>query len=105
MAVRQLHPTVICQTCGETADRDLMAEARNHVPSSAFPYVTRNIDPKGRPIEVRSEAHLQSLCKQYGVTHRPDAAFIEKKYEGYDLKSGKQRYVEGSGMGMKSTWI
>lgn len=77
-----------CGNCGQPMDRDWRAE---HAPSelsvtSVFPYVTTHLN--GKPIEVRSESHLQSLCKQHNVRHRPDAAFIEND----------------SGAGMPSSW-
>lgn len=70
---------------------------------SAFPYVTKNFN--GEPITVESQSHLDSLCKQYNVTHRPDAAWITKEYQGYDFRTKKQRYKEGSGLGMPGCWV
>lgn len=101
-SVRDEHPTVVCG-CGKVSERDLMAEARNHIPGSAFPYITTNIT--GKPIEIRSEAHLQEVCKMNGVVPRPDAAFLEKRYEGLDFRTGKQRYSEGSGRGLPGSWV
>jgi hypothetical protein len=70
-----------------------------------FPYVTTNIHPDGKPIEIKSEKHLQQLCKEYGVVHRPDAAWLEKERIGYNFRTKKQEYKEGTGMGMPGVWI
>ena len=51
--------------------------------ANGFPYTTKNFN--GEPIEVSSPSHLKALCEQFGVTHRDDAAWIEKEYLGYDL--------------------
>jgi hypothetical protein len=64
----------LCE-CGRPMERDWHAEHRGHVPVSTFPYFTSHIT--GHPLEVKSESHLQQLCKQHNVRHRPDAAFIE----------------------------
>jgi hypothetical protein len=92
-----------CKECSAPTER--VWRTSRHIPASAFPYVTRNIHPDGRPIEVKSASHLDSLCKRYNVVHRPDAAYIEKEYQGYDLRTGKQVYKEGSGRGVKGAWI
>lgn len=95
-SVRDSKPQIQCEKCEGTCERDFMAEARNHRPSSAFPFVTSHIS--GKPIEVKSEAHLQSLCKQYGVRHRPDAAWLEDEWQGNKVK-------EGRGHGMPGSWV
>lgn len=83
-------------------ERDWHAEARTHTPGSAWPFVTTHIT--GKPIEVRSEAHLQELCKAHGVKHRPDSAFLEKNFLGVG-RDGKPRYSEGSGRGLPGSWV
>jgi putative FmdB family regulatory protein len=101
--LRDSHPLAKCGECGKEMERDLTVEASNHIPGSAFPYITKNIT--GSPIEVRSEAHLQQLCKEHNVTHRDDTAWIEKSYEGIDFRTGKHIYHEGSGLGVPGCWI
>lgn len=76
---------------------------RNHIPGNTYPFVTSNIS--GKPIEVQSAMHLESLCKKFGVTHRPDSAWIEQRYEGIDFRTGEQRYEEGSGRGLPGSWV
>jgi hypothetical protein len=83
--------------------RDWHAEARTHRPGAVFPYITRNIT--GEPIEVRSHGHLKELCKEHGVRLRDDNAFIDSEYQGYDIRTGKQNYSEGSGRGLPGQWI
>jgi hypothetical protein len=78
--------------------------AVTHIPGGTYPYMTRNITKDGKPVEVRSAAHLKDLCKQHGVTHRDDNAYIEKSYEGYDIRTGKQKYRESSGAGLPGSW-
>jgi hypothetical protein len=73
------------------------------VAASVYPYVTTNIT--GKPIEVTSAAHLESLCREHNVTHRPDAAWLTQEYKGVDWKTGKQIYKEGSGAGLPGSWI
>lgn len=70
-----------------------------------FPYTTTNIHPEGKAIEVKSEAHLQQLCKEYGVVHRPDVAWLEKERIGYNFRTGKQEYKEGNGVGLPGCWV
>lgn len=74
-----------------------------HLGSGAFPFTTKNFN--GEPIEVQSPSHLEQLCKQFGVTHRPDAAWVEKEWSHYDWKTGKHVYKEGSGMGLPGVWF
>ena len=80
--------------------------------ASAFPFVSKNFN--GEPIEVKSESHLQSLCKQFGVTHRPDAAWVDKElqYERGHVKMRRDSrgelqpvYSEGSGRGLPGGWV
>lgn len=76
-----------------------------HIAASAFPYVTRNIHPDGKPIEVQSPAHLKELCKTFNVTPRDDAGYITKEYLGYNMQTKKQMYKESSGVGLPGCWI
>lgn len=109
-AVRELKPTIACSDCGDICERDLTAEARNHVPASGFPFTTRHLN--GQPIEVTSAAHLQQLCKQHGKTLRDDAGYIEQDMhiEKYIDRNGnlavRPVYRSGSGDGEgKRRWI
>lgn len=93
----------LCE-CGKSPER-VWALGNTHRGASTFPYITTNILPDGKPIEVTSASHLDSLCKQYNLTHRPDNAWLEKEYMGVDFRTGKQMYKEGSGRGMPGSWI
>lgn len=97
-------PNPPCPKCtGEKVER--VFKVTKHIAASAFPYTTKNIHPEGREIEVRSSAHLEELCKRYGKTHRPDAAWLTKEYHGWDPFKKKQIYSEGSGLGMPGCWV
>lgn len=85
-------------------ERDYHAEHYGHVPASAFPYTTTNLDPSGAPIEVKSAAHLSQLCKQFGVRHRDDTSWEDTR-SMFNPKTGKVEYREGSGRGLPGQWI
>lgn len=91
-------------SCGLVPER-VWALGNTHRGSSTYPYITRNITPDGSPVEVTSGAHLESLCKQYNVEHRPDNGWLEKEFLGVDWKTGKKQYKESSGAGMPGSWI
>lgn len=93
----------ICN-CGGSMERDYGAEHGGHIPASAFPYTTRNLTPDGSPVEVRSAAHLSSLCRQYGVRHRDDSAFEDVRME-FNKQTGRVEPTAGSGRGMKGQWV
>lgn len=76
---------------------------RQYSGGTGFPFTTTHLN--GKPVEVRSEGHLRELCKQYGVNHRPDVAFTEKRYEGIDFRTGQHKYREGSGAGLPGCWV
>lgn len=95
-------PNPAC-ACGGAQER--IWRSQRHIPGGVFPYITTNLDPTGKPVEVRSHLHLQELCKQYGVVHRDDVAWIEQEYQGVDFATGKQRYSEGSGRGLPGQWV
>lgn len=92
-------PNPVCE-CGGISER--VIRSSKHIPSSAFPYTTTHLN--GKPIEVKSSKHLEQLCKQYGKVHRPDAAWVTERYEGYDVHSGQQVYTQGSGAGVPGSW-
>jgi putative FmdB family regulatory protein len=96
-------PTPDCE-CGG-ASQKVWRPRWSRKNNDLYPYITKNIHPDGRPIEVESASHLNKLCKQYGVRHRPDVAWNEEEYTGYDWKTGKQTYHRGSGLGVKGCWI
>lgn len=87
--------------CGGQTER--IWKISKHTPASVFPFVTKNLN--GQPIEVRSAAHLEELCKIHGKTHRPDAAWIDTEYLGYDRKTKRQVYKEGRGVGLPGCWV
>lgn len=96
-------PNPTCE-CGKPTER-VWALGTNHNPGGTYPYITKNILPNGQPVEVTSAAHLDRLCRENGVTHRPDNGWLGKEYKGVDFRTGKQIYKEGSGMGLPGTWI
>lgn len=96
---REVHS---CSKCGAEMVREWSLGAR-HQGSSAFPFTTTHLN--GKPIEVTSESHLRELCKEHGVTHRPDNAFLEKTFKGVNPRTGKPEYHEGSGRGMPGSWV
>lgn len=96
-------PDPLCQ-CGAPTEKVWRSHRSSSV-SSVFPYVTRNILPNGDPVEVKSARHLDELCRQNNVTHRPDAAWVEKRFDGVDPRTKKPRYREGSGMGLPGSWF
>lgn len=96
-------PNPPCE-CGLSPER-VWSLGSSHRGATGFPYVTTNITPDGSPVEVTSPAHLDKLCKEYGVTHRPDNGWIDKEYLGVDMRTGVQRYKEGNGVGYPGCWI
>ncbi len=103
-----------CETCGAAMTRDLRVEARNHVPASAFPYVTKNIT--GKPIVVKSSAHLEQLQREHGVRLRDDCEYIDEEFRGVDNnisfdRDGKLKasyspnYGGGRGGGRGCRWV
>lgn len=92
-----------CPKCGSEEVEKLWSLGTRPGPS-AFPYTTTNLTNDGSRVEVKSAKHLEQLCKKYGKTHRPDASWVNKTYVGYDWKTKKQIYSEGSGRGMPGSW-
>jgi hypothetical protein len=92
-----------CAHCGTPMERDYHLESRRHIPASGYPYVTKNIT--GKEITVTDAGHEAELCKIHGVAKRDDAAWIEKRYVGYNWKTGEQEYTEGSGRGLPGSWV
>lgn len=98
-----LSPLPACSHCGGQTEK--IWKITRHVAASVFPYVTTNITPDGSPVEVTSQSHLDQLCKQFGVVHRPDVAWIEEEHQGVDFRTGEQRYKKGNGVGMPGCWV
>lgn len=103
-----------CESCGAPMVRDLRVEARTHIPSSAFPYVTKNIT--GKPIVVRSSEHLRQLEKEHGVRLRDDCEYIEEEFRGVENRFSVDRegklksdfsptYGGGRGGGRGCRWV
>jgi len=63
---------------------------------------TKNLDGVERTFTSQSD--LDRTCKELGVVQRADAAWITQEYRGVDWRTGKQRYVEGSGAGLPGSW-
>jgi PHP family Zn ribbon phosphoesterase len=57
-----------CPFCGGEGER-LFSLCK---PKVFAPFVTRNIDPQGRPILVESQRHLSSLCNEHKLIHLDD---------------------------------
>ncbi len=93
-------PNPECEVCSASTERVIRSD--KHIASSAFPYITTHLN--GKPIEVKSAKHLEQLCKEHGKIHRPDAAWVTERYEGYDIHSGQQVYSQGSGAGVPGSW-
>lgn len=89
-----------CRECGALMEKVWTC---SFAKTGAFPFVTKNFN--GQPITVESESHLQRLCKEFNVVHRPDVAFIEKDYLGWNPFKKRQEYREGSGRGLPGQWI
>lgn len=101
--VPRIGATSPCSQCqSETVEKIWTTTVHSSV-ASAFPYITTNIT--GSPIEIKSAKHLEQVCREHGVTHRPDNAFLSKEYKGYSFRHNKQIYTEGSGLGMPGSWI
>ena len=93
--------TVPCPGCGVGMEKVWTVSIRKE--GAGFPFTTKNLT--GEPIVVESQSHLDRLCKEHNVTHRPDAGWIEKEYLGYNMKTKKQMYKEGSGAGLPGCWF
>lgn len=91
-----------CPKCGEAMERTWRLGTK-HIPGAAFPFMTRNLTGKWE--EITSESHLQQRCKEEGVTHRPDVAYIEQEFKGVDFRTGKHQYKEASGVGLPGCWV
>lgn len=70
-----------------------------------YPYVTKNIRPDGQPVTVENPGHEAELCKQFGVEKRDDVGWVETEYLGYDPRTDRQVYREGSGRGLPGQWV
>jgi hypothetical protein len=87
--------------CGETTERIWGITKRTGY--AQYPYVTKNLT--GKPIEVRDAAHESRLMREHKVTKRDDAAYIDKTWDGYDFRTGQQKYTEGRGVGSPGCWV
>lgn len=101
--VRDEKPSAKCGKCSLEMQRDLTVEARNHIPGSAWPMTTLHLT--GKPETFASQAQLDARCKELGVTHRPDNAWISQEHQGVDFRTGKTIYKEGSGAGLPGSWV
>lgn len=101
--------TEVCEKCGETLEVGSWPFCPHtkrevgYIAVKSYPFVTKNFN--GKPIEVTSASHEKALMQQFGVVKRDDVAWNEKTYEGYDHRTGKQVYKEGTGMGLPGVWI
>lgn len=101
--------TDVCEKCGETLYVGSFPfcphekKEIGYLAVKSYPFVTKNFN--GKPIEVQSASHERALCREFGVVKRDDVAWNEKEYLGYNPKTKKQEYREGSGMGLPGVWI
>jgi hypothetical protein len=102
--VQKWSDEVICEGCQSPMERHYSLGVK-HRAASVFPFVTRNIRPDGKPVEVTSSAHMESLCKEFGVRHRPDVGWLEDEFQGYDFRTKQQKWKQGTGMGLPGVWI
>lgn len=104
----------MCEKCGREIEIGLYpfckgnpldhgAYRQTHGDSAQYPFVTKNFN--GKPIEVRDPSHHRALMKEHGVVQRDDVGWVEKEYLGYNPKTKKQEYKEGSGMGLPGCWF
>lgn len=74
---RYTKKTAKCPDCGGATER-LDSAPQFHDfnrimgTSDAQPFVTRNIHPDGKPLEIRGHKQLQDACKKFGVIHVPE---------------------------------
>ncbi len=90
-------PWFECEDCTRPNQHSMVAG------SDCWPLTTTHID--GTPRTFYNDRELQAACKAAGVRHRPDSAFVEQRYEGYDMRAGRQRVEEGSGRGLPGSWV
>lgn len=93
----------LCE-CGEAPER-VWRLGTKHVGASTFPFITTHLNPSGAPVEVTSQSHLDRLCKEFGVTHRPDVAWATEEYQGVNFRTGEQNYKRGNGVGLPGCWV
>jgi hypothetical protein len=91
-----------CSECQVLMEK-VWSTASEHRSGGGYPYKTKNIT--GKLIEVQSPSHEKQLCREHGVTKRDDAAWLWQEFEGVDMRTGKQKYREGNGVGMPGCWI
>lgn len=60
-----------CPVCGGRADRLFS----RYKPDIFRPFVTRNIDPSGVPIQITSQRQLSSLCNEHKLVHMDDPKY------------------------------
>jgi hypothetical protein len=63
-----------CPKCGGKADRLFST----YSPKFFTPFTTRNIDPSGMPILVKSQRQLSSLCNEHKLIHHDDPKWQPK---------------------------
>jgi hypothetical protein len=83
--------------------RNWHGEAGRHIPGSAWPFTTKHLT--GKEETFADQASLNRRLKELGLRQRDDAAFTEKRLEGYDWKTDSQKYSEGSGRGLPGCWV
>lgn len=91
--------TPTCECGGALTMLERSDEGRRPFLGAAFPFTTTHIDPKGRPIEVTSLAHVRQLERDYGVvlsafSHNPsnlDPIPDPPRYRGHEFVAQRRR--------------
>lgn len=96
-----------CGKCFQVMERDYTSEHYGHVPGGTWPMTTTHLNAEGKAETFASEKDLLRACKERGLRHRPDAAFVEQtvQMEKYRDSNGKWDmrpvYRNGTGDGEK----
>jgi predicted nucleic acid-binding Zn ribbon protein len=91
-------PTDIsCATCSGRLELLERSDEGNRFKSAVFPFVTKHIDSKGRPMTIESMGHLRQVEKDYGVVlsafsnelnNSVDSIKDPPTYRGWDREHG-----------------
>lgn len=90
-----------CLICGGTTEK--IWKITRHIGGVNWPFTTKHLT--GKEETFADQAALNQRLKELGMVRRDDAAWLEQEYQGYDWVTGKQKYKEGSGLGMPGCWV
>lgn len=68
--------TIACPTCNGAGDR-IFSRCSSRI---FTPFITRNILPDGRPVEVKSQSQLSRLCNEHKLNHVDDPRYEPKTF-------------------------